>query len=114
MDVDARQGSKGPGKNIHGCKRHDAVDMRSSLVNRVAATSAEVTHAAGLAYVCPNGGVICADKGYCGRDEIDTLDANGCHDATFKRDNCQTTPIFAGSGDTYLRRAMKAIWRGSK
>ena len=87
LDVDARQGSKGPGKNFHGYKRHDAVDMQSGLVNRVAATSGEVTDAAGLAYVCPSGGAVYADKGYCGRDAIDTLDANGCHDATIKRDN---------------------------
>ena len=85
--MDARQGSKGPGKNFYGYKRHDAVDMQSGLINRVAATSGEVTDAAGLAYVCPSGGAVYADKRYCGRDAIDTLVANGCHDATIKRDN---------------------------
>ena len=88
--MDARHGSKGPGKNFHGCKRHDAVDMQSGLINRVAATSGEVTDAAGLAYVCPSGGAVYADKGYCGRDAIETLVANGCHDATIKRDNMKT------------------------
>ena len=46
-----------------------------------------MTDAAGLAYVCPSGGAACADKGYCGRDAIETLVANGCHDATIERDN---------------------------
>ena len=32
LDVDARQGSKGPGKNFYGYKRHDAVDMQSGLI----------------------------------------------------------------------------------
>ena len=45
-----------------------------------------MTDAAGLAYVCPSGGTVYADKGYCGRDAIETLVANGCHDATIKRD----------------------------
>ena len=61
--------------------------MQSGLVNRVAATSGEATDAAGLAYVCPDGSAILADKGDRGRDAIDTLDAHGCHDATIERDN---------------------------
>ena len=61
--------------------------MRSGLVNRVAATSGEATSAAGPACVRPSGGAACADKGYCGRDAIDTLDADGCRDVTIERDN---------------------------
>ena len=87
LDVDARQGSKGPGKNFHGYMRHDAVDMQSGLIDRVAATSGEVTDAAGLAYVCPSGGAVYADKGDRGRDAIDTLEASGRHDATIEHDN---------------------------
>ena len=86
-DVDARQGSKGPGKNFHGCKRHYAVDMQSGLINRVAATSGGATDAAGPACVFPSGGAECADKGCCGRGAIETLVANGCRDAMIKRDN---------------------------
>ena len=55
--------------------------------SRVAATSGEVTDAAGPAYVCPSGGLVYADKGYRGRDAIETLVANGCRDAAIKRDN---------------------------
>ena len=46
-----------------------------------------MTDAARLANVCPGGGAVYADKGYCGQDAIETLVANGCHDAAIKRDN---------------------------
>ncbi len=38
--------------------------MQSGLINKVAATSAEVTDAHGFQHVCPNGGTVYADKGY--------------------------------------------------
>jgi predicted transcriptional regulator len=59
----------------------------SGLINKIAATSAEVTDASGLTHVCPNGGAVFGDKGYCVNPAKATLKRNGCHDATIKKAN---------------------------
>ena len=55
-DSQARFGCKGNKKYWFGYKEHVSVDRQSGLINKVAATSAEVTDAQGLAHVCPTGG----------------------------------------------------------
>lgn len=61
--------------------------QKSGLINKIAATSAEVTDAQGLSNVCPASGAVYADKGYCVSRAKVTLKRNGCHDATIKKNN---------------------------
>lgn len=49
------------GKFFQGRKRHYVVDMKSGLIDRVAAKLAEATDAAGFGCVCPNGDRVFAD-----------------------------------------------------
>ena len=63
------------------------MDMQSGLINKVAATPANVTDAAGLKHVCPDQGAVFGDKGYCVNPARTTLQAQGCHDATIKKNN---------------------------
>lgn len=86
-DKQARFGCKGGNKFWYGYKEHAAVDMQSGLINKIAATSAEVTDAEGLARVCPNGGAVFADKGYCVNPAKRTLKRKNCHDSTIKKNN---------------------------
>ena len=86
-DKQARFGCKGGNKFWYGYKEHVSVDMQSGLINKVASTSAEVTDAEGLAHVCPNGGAVFADKGYCVNPAKSTLKRKNCHDATIKKNN---------------------------
>ena len=81
-DKQARFGSKGNNKFWFGYKEHVSVDMQSGLINKVAATSAEVTDAEGLSNVCPTGGAVFGDKGYCVDPAKTTLKLKGCHNAT--------------------------------
>jgi IS5 family transposase len=87
VDPQARFGCKGGNKFWYGYKEHASVDMQSGLINKIAATSAEVTDASGLTHVCPNGGAVFGDKGYCVNPAKSTLKRNGCHDATIKKAN---------------------------
>jgi len=87
VDKQARFGCKGHKKYWYGYKEHASVDMQSGLINKIAATSAEVTDAAGLKHVCPNGGAVYADKGYCVTPAKDALKRKACHDATIKKNN---------------------------
>ena len=86
-DSQARFGCKGNNKFWYGYKEHVSVDMQSGLMNKVAATSAEVPDAEGLSSVCPSGGAVFGDKGYCVRPAQRTLKRKGCHDATIKKNN---------------------------
>lgn len=86
-DKQARFGCKGNNKFWYGYKEHASVDMQSGLVNKIAATSAEVTDAQGLENVCPKSGAVYADKGYCVSPAKITLKRNGCHNATIKKNN---------------------------
>jgi len=86
-DPQARFGSKGTKKFWYGYKEHASVDMQSGLINKIAATSAEVTDAQGLTHVCPRSGAVYGDKGYCVNPAQSTLKRNGCHNATIKKLN---------------------------
>jgi IS5 family transposase len=86
-DKQARFGCKGKNKYWFGYKEHVSVDMQSGLINKVAATSAEVTDAHGFQRVCPNGGAVYADKGYGLNPVKITLKRKGCHDGTIKKNN---------------------------
>lgn len=67
-DTQARIGCKGGNKFWYGYKKHACVDMQSGLINKIAVTPANVTDAKGMKHVCPDGGAIYADKGYCTKD----------------------------------------------
>lgn len=86
-DKQARFGCKGKDKYWYGYKEHASVDMQSGLINKIAATSADITDAQGLTHVCPSGGAVYADKGYCVNPAQKTLKRHGCHNATIKKAN---------------------------
>jgi len=86
-DPQARFGCKGNNKFWYGYKEHVSVDMQSGLINKIAASSAEVTDAQGLAHVCPKSGAVYADKGYCVSPARITLKRKGCHNASIKKNN---------------------------
>jgi IS5 family transposase len=86
-DKQARIGAKGTNKFWYGYKQHTAVDMPSGLITKVAVTSAEVTDAQGFGHICPQGGAVYADKGYCIPPATTAAKANHCHLAAVKRNN---------------------------
>lgn len=86
-DKQARFGSKGKNKIWYGYKEHTSVDMQSGLINKVAATPANVDDAKGLAHVCPRQGAVYADKGYCTAPAQRELKRRNCHSAAIKKNN---------------------------
>lgn len=86
-DKQARFGAKGKDKFWYGYKEHTSVDMQSGLINKVAATPANVDDAKGLRHVCPSQGAVYADKGYCTAPAQNALKRKGCHSAAIKKNN---------------------------
>ncbi len=86
-DKQARFGAKGKNEYWYGYKEHVSLDMQSGLINKVAATPADVSDADGLRHVCPSQGAVYGDKGYCIKRAQIILKSKGCHDATIKKRN---------------------------
>ena len=86
-DKQARIGYKGKEKYWYGYKKHTSVDMQSGLINKVAVTPANVTDSKGMKHVCPNGGAIYADKGYCDKHAKKATAKKGCHLRAIKKNN---------------------------
>ena len=86
-DKEARIGSKGKNKFWSGYKQHTSVDAQSGLINKIAIIPANVTDAQGLKKICPNGGAVYGDKGYCLDPAVKEMKRRGCHNATIKRNN---------------------------
>ena len=76
-DAQARFGCKGKDKHWYGYKEQVSVDMQSGLINKVAATPANVTAAQGLKHICPWQGAVYGDKGYCVKPAQRTLKKKG-------------------------------------
>ena len=87
VDKEARIGVKGKNKFWYGYEKHVSVDMQSGLINKVAITPANVTDAKGLKHVCPNKGVVFADKAYCTKDAQKIIKSKSCEDGSIKKNN---------------------------
>jgi IS5 family transposase len=87
IDKDADYGCKGKDKYWYGYKRHVAVCMKQGLITKTAATKASLPDAKGLKHVCPNGGMIVADKAYCTKHSQKTIKAKGCHSGAILKEN---------------------------
>ena len=86
-DKDADYGCKGQSKYWYGYKRHVAVDGKSGMITKVAATKASLTDAKGLRHICPKQGMVLADKGYCIKEAQLIIRANGCHSGAIFKNN---------------------------
>ena len=86
-DKDARFGCKGKNKFWFGYKKHISVDMGSGLINKIAITPANITDQAGLKHICPEGGMVFADKQYCCKRAQITMKSNGCHSGAILKNN---------------------------
>lgn len=86
-DKQARIGCKGKNKFWFGYKKHTSVDMQSGLINKVAVTPANVLDSQGMKHVCPDGGGIYADKGYCDKHAKRAAAKKQCHLRAIKKNN---------------------------
>jgi len=86
-DNQARIGCKGGSKFWYGYKKHVSVDMQSGLINKVAITPANLTDAQGFRHVCPDGGAVYADKGYCKKPSIIAAKRKNVHLCAIKNNN---------------------------
>lgn len=86
-DREARWGAKSK-KNIwFGYKRHQAVDMRFGLINKLAVTPANVLDFKTVKNICPKQGMVFMDKLYDCKEADFWIMANDCTPATIRKNN---------------------------
>jgi IS5 family transposase len=86
-DKEARFGCKGKDKFWYGYKRHNSVDMRYGLINKVAVTKANVSDQDGLKHICPDSGMVIGDKAYSLRKAQQEIKRRGCHSGVILKNN---------------------------
>ena len=84
--------------------------MQSGLINKVAATPADISDADGLKYVCPSQGAVYGDKGYCIKKAQITFKRKRCHDATIKKRNMKTKNKDKDRWHTKLRAPYERVF----
>lgn len=86
-DKDAKWGAKSKNNIWFGYKRHNAVDMRFGLINKVAVTPANTPDYKAVKDICPNQGMVFMDKGYDYQEADGWIKTNGCVPATLRKNN---------------------------
>ena len=87
-DKEARFGCKGKRKFWFGYKGHVSVDMASNMIERIAATPANISDQEGFNHVCPrNGEMVFADKAYCLAKAQDAMKKRGAYSAAILKQN---------------------------
>lgn len=86
-DKDAKWGAKSKTNLWFGYKRHNAVDMRFGLINKVVVTPANVPDYKAVKDIVPNQGMVFMDKGYDYKEVDEWIQANGSVPATLRKNN---------------------------
>jgi len=86
-DKDARFGCKGKDDFWYGYKRHNSVDMGSGLIDKTAATPANTSDGKAFKKVCPEQGMVFADKGYCSKSVDKEIKKKNCHSGVILKNN---------------------------
>lgn len=87
VDPEARWGAKGKNNIWYGYKRHQAVDMRYGLINKITLTPANVLDFQVLNQICPDQGMVFMDKLYDCQKADKILRVNNCYAATIRKRN---------------------------
>ncbi len=86
-DKDARWGAKSKNNIWFGYKRHEAVDMRYGLINKLAVTPANVPDFQLVKSICPNQGMVFADKMFDCQKADKWIKAKSCYAGTIRKRN---------------------------
>lgn len=87
QDKEARIGCKGKSNYWYGYKRVRSVDMGSGLINKCSVVPGNVHDSRTVRGVCPEGGALYGDKGFCGKRAEKEALKKGCHPRFMKRNN---------------------------
>jgi IS5 family transposase len=109
-DDQARLGCKGKNKYWYGYKRHLGVEMKSGAITKVAMTPANVPDGKALKHVCPDQGMVFADKAYCGAQTRLQIRARGCHSGVILKENMKGKDRYLDKWLTRVRMPYEGVF----
>lgn len=86
-DKDAKWGAKSKTNIWYGYKRHNAVDMRFGLIDKVAVTPANTPDYKAVKNIAPSQGMVFMDKGYDYKEADQWIREKGGVPATLRKNN---------------------------
>jgi len=86
-DKDGKWGAKGKNDFWFGYKRHSSVDMRHGLITKTTITPANVPDYKVVKNICPERGMVFADKLYDTKKTDQQIIAKGCYPGTIRKKN---------------------------
>jgi IS5 family transposase len=86
-DKQARYGCKGKDKYHFGYKRHHCIDMKQGIITKVTVTPANVLDDQAFKHVCPDQGMVLADKGYDTKEAEKAAKIKDIHFRAIKKNN---------------------------
>ena len=86
-DPQARIGCRGKEKFWYGYKRNVSVCMKFGFISKVAVLPANITDSQALKHICPNQGLVFADKGYCDKSAQSIIRKNQCVSKAILKNN---------------------------
>jgi transposase, IS5 family len=86
-DSQASFGCKGKEKYWYGYKRNVAVCMKQGFITKVAVTKACKSDSKAFKHICPNQGLVFADKGYATKDVTKQIQEKGCISKVILKNN---------------------------
>lgn len=86
-DEDARWGAKSKTNIWFGYKRHQSIDMRYGLVDKLTVTAANVLDFQVLEEICPRNCMVFTDKLYDIKKSYSILKARSCHSGIIMKNN---------------------------
>lgn len=86
-DKEAKWGAKSKNNIWFGYKRHNVLDMKFGLIEKIAVTPANILDFQILDEICPRNCMIFADKLYDNKKSDLILKANNCHSGIIEKNN---------------------------
>lgn len=111
-DPEARFGCKGKDRFWFGYKRHVSVDMSYGLITKTVVTPANVSDHQVLAELCPSGGMVFGDKGYCVSEAQQVLAERGCHSGVILKRNMRGKDIEKDRWLSAVRMPFEGVFAG--
>lgn len=86
-DKEAKWGKKSKNKVWFGYKRHNTIDMRYGLIEKLTVTAANILDFQVLEEICPKNCMVFADKLYDTAESRSILKTNYCHNGIIKKND---------------------------
>ncbi|MCK4934908.1 MAG: transposase [Simkaniaceae bacterium] len=101
---------KGLEKFWYGYKRNVFVCMKFGFISKVAVLPANITDSQALKHICPNQGLVFADKGYCDKSAQSIIRKNQCVSKAILKNNMKGKDLLKDAKISKMRMPFERVF----